>query len=133
MWDVIEHLPNPIELVSLIHKHLKDDGILIINFPNYDSLARRLLGRRWPMFLAVHLIYFTTETMMNLLAKCGFDVISVKPFFQTLELGYLLKRGSAKFGIFDLAGRFRLGTRLGRLPITYNLGQSLLVARKKVG
>jgi hypothetical protein len=69
--------------------------------------------------------------MMNLLAKCGFDVLSVRPFFQTLELGYLLKRAGAKFAIFGLAGRFTLGAELGRLPITYNLGQSLLVARKK--
>jgi len=131
LWDVIEHLVNPCEIVSIIGSHLKDDGLLVVNFPNHDSLARRLLGQNWPMYANVHLTYFTSKTMTRLLAKMGFQVIRIRPFYQTLELGYVLKRAAAKFRVFGPVERCIAGTAAYHLPMTYNIGQSFLVARKQ--
>ncbi len=132
LWDVIEHLTNPGDVVDDIHRILKDGGLLVVNYPDYDSSMRRVLNTKWPFLLSVHLIYFTPSTIARFLDDHGFAVEEVRPFWQTLELGYIMERAAAYFsiiGAFEKAVRF---FNLHRMSFTYNMGQSFLVARKKV-
>jgi 2-polyprenyl-3-methyl-5-hydroxy-6-metoxy-1,4-benzoquinol methylase len=129
LWDVIEHLPDARDVVSDIHRLLKPGGYFVVNCPDYGSLARKLLGRKWPMLLSVHLIYFTRETVTDFLRRSNFEVVEFRPFWQTLQLGYVLKRASAYFGIFGMLQKLTEATRLQRVPLTYNIGQSFVLAR----
>ena len=131
LWDVIEHLTDPTEVVADIHRLLKPSGLLVVNYPDYASWARRILGYKWPFFLNVHLIYFTPKTITTFLESRGFEVIEIKPFWQTLQLGYVLKRASSYFRIFGLLEKLIGKIGLYRLPLRYNMGQSLLIARKR--
>lgn len=130
LWDVIEHLTDPGQEVDRIHNILKDDGLLVVNYPDNDSFARRLLGRRWPFYLSVHLIYFTPKTIRRFLNEHGFEVLLKRPYWQTLELGYALERAGAYFGLFKILSRLTRLFGLGRIPLRYNMGQTLIVARK---
>lgn len=130
LWDVIEHLTAPHEVVDDIRRLLKDDGLLVVNYPDYGSLMRRLLGAKWPFFLSVHLIYFTPQTIRRFLEARGFAVAEVRPFWQTLELGYAMERGAAYFSAVGLLAKATRLIGLQRLPLRYNMGQSFLVARK---
>jgi SAM-dependent methyltransferase len=130
LWDVIEHLTAPHEVVDDIRRLLKDDGLLVVNYPDYGSLMRRLLGAKWPFFLSVHLIYFTPQTILRFLEARGFAVAEVRPFWQTLELGYAMERGAAYFSAVGLLAKATRLIGLQRLPLRYNMGQSFLVARK---
>jgi 2-polyprenyl-3-methyl-5-hydroxy-6-metoxy-1,4-benzoquinol methylase len=47
LWQVIEHLAAPWDLISVASSRLKPGGILVVAAPNPDSLQRRLLGSRW--------------------------------------------------------------------------------------
>jgi len=131
LWDVIEHLTDPTEVITDIHRLLKPSGLLVVNYPDYASWARRILGYKWPFFLNVHLIYFTPKTITKFLEDRGFEVLEIKPFWQTLQLGYVLKRASSYFRIFGLLEKFIGKLGLYGLPLRYNMGQSLLVARKR--
>lgn len=131
LWDVIEHLADPDAVVADIHRLLKNDGLLVVNFPDYASLTRRLLGMRWPFFLSVHLLYFTPDTLRRFLEARGFAVEEIRPFWQTLELGYVLERAAAYFGPFGSLAKLVRLLHLHHLPFRYNMGQSFLVARKK--
>lgn len=130
LWDVIEHLPNPSKVLTNISKVLSYNGYLIINFPNYDSLARKIMGFKWPFFLNVHLIYFNKKTMQKLLIDNGFQLIKIKPFYQTLELDYILTRASNTFKFFKYVNIIIRKLGLSKLKINYNLGQSLVIAKK---
>jgi 2-polyprenyl-3-methyl-5-hydroxy-6-metoxy-1,4-benzoquinol methylase len=130
LWDVIEHLPDPRNVLREIRRVLKADGTLIINFPDDASVARRLLGRNWPMFLSVHLIYFTPRTLAEFISREGFETIEVRPFWQTLELGYALHRAADYFRVFGWIEKLVTAIGIGRVPLTYNIGQSLMVARR---
>ncbi|TMJ01382.1 MAG: class I SAM-dependent methyltransferase [Alphaproteobacteria bacterium] len=130
LWDVIEHLPDAHAVVSDIHRLLKPGGYLIVNCPDHGSLARKLLGSKWPMLLSVHLIYFTRETITDFLKRENFEVVEFRPFWQTLQLGYVLKRASAYFGLFGLAQKLTEAVGLHRIPLTYNIGQSFVLARR---
>lgn len=132
LWDVIEHLSDPGMVMDRVHHLLKKDGLLVINYPDHDSYARRLMGMRWPFYLSVHLIYFTPQTIRRFLFEHGFDIELLRPYWQTLELGYALERAGAYFGVFKLLARGIKAIGLGRVPLRYNMGQTLLVARKRL-
>ncbi len=130
LWDVVEHLADPIEVLEDIHDLLKPGGLLILNYPDYRSIAGRLLGRKWPFWLDVHLLYFTRRTAGELARRAGFEVVRFAPFWQTLQLGYVMQRAGAYFRVFGWLGKLLRLVGLGRLPLRYNMGQTTLVARK---
>ena len=131
LWDVIEHTPDPQAVLRRAHELLTPNGVLAMSYPDYGSLAARLLGSRWPFLLTVHLYYFTPATMTALLRRTGFEPLGYKPHLQTLELGYVAQRAAPYLG--PLAGAVTGPLRvlgLQRLPFQYWVGQTMVVARK---
>jgi SAM-dependent methyltransferase len=129
LWDVIEHLPNPNETLTTIRRLLKPDGVLLVNYPDISSLAARMLGKRWPFWLGVHLLYYTPATMFRQLQRAGFEPRWKQAFWMTLPLGYVLERAAPY--VAPLARLAPLSGWLGMnaLPLTYNIGQTLVVSR----
>jgi 2-polyprenyl-3-methyl-5-hydroxy-6-metoxy-1,4-benzoquinol methylase len=130
LWDVIEHMPDAGEVVNNIHRLLKVGGYFIVNYPDYGSLAHKLLGRKWPMLLSVHLIYFTRATITDFLQRRDFEIVEIRPFWQTLKLGYVLQRASSYFRIFQALVFLADKIGISDIPIAYNIGQSFVLARK---
>ncbi|MBF0380281.1 MAG: class I SAM-dependent methyltransferase [Magnetococcales bacterium] len=132
LWDVIEHLTNPGAVIDHINSLLKKDGILVVNYPDHDSWARRIFASKWPFFLSVHLFYFTPRTITSFLGKHGFEVVEISPYWQTLQLGYVLQRAAQYFRLFGWVGSLVQKLGIANRPITYNMGQTLVVAKKIV-
>lgn len=130
LWDVIEHTPDPKAVLARARELLAPGGVLALTYPDYGSLAARLLGGKWPFLLTVHLYYFTPETMTKLLQGSGFVPLRFRPHLQTLEMGYVAKRGAPYLGPLGalLEGAVG-GLRLTRLPFHYWVGQTMVVAR----
>lgn len=79
LWHVIEHLPNPAEVLEKIHQLLKDDGIVVICCPNFNSWLRRIFKDKWyPLSVPHHLFHWTPKTLGILLKKTGFEVLEQK-------------------------------------------------------
>jgi 2-polyprenyl-3-methyl-5-hydroxy-6-metoxy-1,4-benzoquinol methylase len=134
LWDVIEHTPNPSEVLKECNRVLKTKGLLVVNYPDIGSLISRLMGRKWLFLNSVHLYYFTRKTMTAMLKKQNFEVITVKPYFQRLEMGYLLFRGAAYSKIISKAGMgIAKNLNMEKRLLPYWLGQTFVVARKKSG
>ena len=132
LWDVLEHTPDPKTEVLETHRLLKEHGLLVINYPDIGSWIARLMGRSWVFLLDVHLYYFTRATIRKLLEDAGFEVVRVRPHFQRLALGYILRRAIPYAG-----GPARVAERLSRMlgiagyQVPYWMGQTLVVARKR--
>lgn len=92
LWDVIEHVPDPMQLVAACNILLKPQGLFVCTYPDIGSWIARLMGRRWVFLMSVHLYYFTRKTLASLLRACGFAVEQVSPHIQVLEAGYILYR-----------------------------------------
>jgi SAM-dependent methyltransferase len=108
MWDVLEHLPNPIETLRKVYALLKPNGKLIVATPNIDSVPARILKENWfPLEIPRHLVLYSPQTVSSLLAKTGFTVDQIK--FRRRGAGisqsipYL-----ADGGIKTLSGVFRM-------------------------
>ena len=63
LWDVLEHVRNPIQFLKLCASLLKPTGYLFANVPNLDSVQSRLFRSRWPLLLPEHLNYFTPHSL----------------------------------------------------------------------
>ena len=44
LWDVLEHTPDPKAVLERAHALLAPEGVLALTYPDYGSLAARLLG-----------------------------------------------------------------------------------------
>lgn len=73
----LEHLADPVTVIRKINQILNDDGILLIDVPNFGSFSARFLKMRWALLLpGEHLWHFTIQSLSIILANNNkFDVI----------------------------------------------------------
>jgi 2-polyprenyl-3-methyl-5-hydroxy-6-metoxy-1,4-benzoquinol methylase len=77
-FEVVEHLRDPIDELSVVRALVREGGLLYCTTPNFNSAARRVMRVRWPIIAyPEHLIYFTTPTLTRWLAGGGFEPLRV--------------------------------------------------------
>lgn len=84
LWDVVEHLPEPVPVLRTVRALLKDDGVLLLETPNVEGLFPRLSyraasdGRYWrhPEPPA-HLFQFSKKTLGRALHAAGLRAIEI--------------------------------------------------------
>jgi len=86
MVEIIEHLSDPKQTLSEIHRILKPDGILIIKTSNIESLYAKSKGGDWDYILPGHLCYFSIKTLSKILALVGFQTINITKKMNVKEL-----------------------------------------------
>ncbi len=128
MWDVVEHLTDPMTTLRAAWRVLEPGGLLVIHTIDIDSLFARLMGARWPWLMEMHLYYYSRRTLAASLNKAGFDVVRVGAQGRFLRAGYLASRVSA---LLPALGRplEALVTRLNLrgVPVRINLGDLFTV------
>jgi SAM-dependent methyltransferase len=129
LWDVMEHVPDPHAALATVRSLLKDDGYLWISFPDIGSTAARLLRWKWPFWLSVHLHYYRRVSMCRQLEAAGFKVRYTRPHWPQLQFGYVLKRAAALVPPLKPLAKVVSAIGLGSVPFSYNMGQTLMVAR----
>ena len=92
MWDVIEHLTDPLEVLRKSYRLLRKGGLVCVHTINIESPLARLLGHRWPWLMEMHLYYFSPRTLGAVLRKAGFTVVKRVNQGRFLCLGYLATR-----------------------------------------
>lgn len=99
MWDVLEHVENPIKTMSIVNRILKDDGIVVLSTPNIDGLFPKAsygiskIINYWPHpEPPYHLFQFSKDSISKLLMLTGFDLLetgderySIKYVFGSLK------------------------------------------------
>ena len=80
LYDVLEHVENPLKLLKDLNLLLKRNGSIVIYTPNKSSLGFDILGSKSNLCTApFHLTYFNSDTIAKYLSKY-FDVIYLKTF-----------------------------------------------------
>ena len=84
MWDVIEHVDDPMRVLKKINAWLKPSGFLLLATPNHKSLLNFLARAVYLLtggifkkpltyfFVPEHVFYFTPTSLGELLRECGF-------------------------------------------------------------
>jgi 2-polyprenyl-3-methyl-5-hydroxy-6-metoxy-1,4-benzoquinol methylase len=87
MFEVIEHLPNPVDFLRRSEKVVRPGGLIYLTTPNFNSLDRRVLGRKWNVFHREHYTYFTTQTLIKLIRNnTELDILHIETRNVSTEL-----------------------------------------------
>ncbi len=83
IWHVLEHVPNPGEVLRKVHSLLRPGGILAVAVPNEEHyFVHRKIGQAHgspfdPLQFGseIHLTYFQPATLRTALRRAGFEVL----------------------------------------------------------
>jgi len=100
MHEVLEHLPNPIESLTILKKILKPDGLICILSPNDYNPLQNIVQKKsnvnpWWVGPPTHMNYFNLNGIKNLFKKTGFELIESTT---TFPLEFFLLMGDNYLG-----------------------------------
>jgi len=104
--SVIEHISNPLTLLSECKRILKEGGSLVIFTPNAKSRIHSIYKEKWfDLDPPRHLHIFSFQNLKTLVQKAGFKNIDVLPTSRNLR--------STLIGSWDIKkkGRHKMGDR----------------------
>src|SRR5207244_9126597 len=74
LFHVIEHVPNPHEVLAEVFRILRPEGAVVLQVPNVDSWQFKMLGAGWSALdIPRHLIDYPRDAMVRLLRDSGFE------------------------------------------------------------
>lgn len=78
LWDVLEHIPDPITFLRTVKTIVKKSGLICIQSPNIESLIAKYKRESWDWLTpSDHLYHFSPATLAAMLKKAGYEVISI--------------------------------------------------------
>jgi SAM-dependent methyltransferase len=129
--DVLEHVTNPIILLTDCRNALSPEGVLLVVTPDVRSFAARILGRKWWHFRLAHVGYFSRKNL-----TVAADLAALRPvkWFRAcwfFPVGYVAERLSQYLPIswFNrLMGKMPLTRWIYKRRVRLNLFDSWAVA-----
>lgn len=78
LWDVIEHVPSPVDTLRALGRRLRPGGMLMLSTPNTGHWQAVREPERWESYRPpAHLIYFDARTLKTTLERAGFERIEI--------------------------------------------------------
>lgn len=134
MFDVFEHLEDPLSDVKKLTSYLKPDGIIIIATGDTQSIAAKVMKRRWTFFIPPqHIFFFNRKNVTTLLTKSGLTPFQWHRVGKWLSLGYVLHLARttgesflARF-VYDMVRK----TILMRFPLYVPMKDNMVILARK--
>lgn len=96
LYNVFEHLDDPVSHLKIIGNILEPQGWLIMQVPNFDSFQAKLFKKNWaPLDPPRHYFHYTPESIRNLLSQNGFKLKTIDwraNFLRPLFWGFSFSR-----------------------------------------
>ena len=97
MFDVIEHLHNPLQLMLSLVKKLKKGGYIVMFTPNINSFSNIMMGFNHNNFSIFDHVCFYNEKSINYLCKksklklikVDYFGLDIKDYFQSIDAKYI--------------------------------------------
>jgi SAM-dependent methyltransferase len=89
MFNFLEHLPAPNKVLQGIAANLSEEGVGIIEVPNFDMILRSSM---FTEICSDHLLYFTQDTFQQILSRNGFEVLECNSVWQDYILSARVKK-----------------------------------------
>ncbi|MEN6303054.1 MAG: class I SAM-dependent methyltransferase [Armatimonadia bacterium] len=132
LWDVIEHVRDPLQTLQAAHAALRPGGVLALTTMDIGSLAARALGSRWPHLMRMHLWYFRYHHVAKLLQEAGFTDLHRHGHVRVLSASYLASRFKFTGGPVSRAlGWLIQALGLGKVLVPIYLGDLIAVYARK--
>ncbi len=77
LWDLIEHLRNPLDCLKRIHHVMKPGGLLVMWTPNVKNAV--FLKENWIGYETLqHFYFFSRDSLNQMLEKAGFKIVHLE-------------------------------------------------------
>lgn len=137
MTDLLEHIQNPLDLLKICHKILKEPvrgggGYIMITVPETTSFTHNIMKSKWTQYKLEHLFYFNKKNMEMIAKRTGFEIIYMKPAVKTMTLKYITNQ----FNVYKLFPITQIFNIVNHIPIintlrfNITLGESLIILKK---
>jgi len=103
--DVIEHVPDPLGMMRVLHSLLKPGGVVFLATPDVDSVVAKTLRRWWWSVLPGHIWLFSKDTLTRLAKDAGFEVVDIATHPKTFSVDYYAGRLAGYSGALGRAAR----------------------------
>jgi len=123
MWHALEHIPQPLEALEIVHSLLKPEGLLLIAVPNIRSFDAEYYAADWaPLDAPRHLWHFQPDSLTAVAQRAGFNRIGsgalpLDPFYNIL----LSEKSKLRSGSSVWLAPFRIS-----IALTGSLSRGLL-------
>jgi len=127
MWDYIEHALDPRADLARAHDLLAADGVLALSTGDLGSLVARVSRTRWHLLTPRHHnFFFSKRTLVDLLRRTGFEVLSVGHPGARYSLAHIAHKGLPGPVAHRLAS-----SRVGRYSVPLNLFDIVTVVARR--
>jgi 2-polyprenyl-3-methyl-5-hydroxy-6-metoxy-1,4-benzoquinol methylase len=128
LFELIEHITNPKQLLQECHRILKKNGVVLINTPNASSWTASFMREKWGGFslrdMGGHISFFSAQSITKLAKQTGFNNVLT----QTRNVSFYYKEDTNKIK-YKL---FKLLSELLAYPARFfNKGHDLFVLLQK--
>ncbi|MGH2785346.1 MAG: bifunctional glycosyltransferase/class I SAM-dependent methyltransferase [Actinomycetota bacterium] len=131
MFDVLEHLSDPLGALKALREVVDDEGVLTLSTVNVAGLHARMRGRTWPWFIRSHLHYFSPQTLSEMLDRAGFKMVQWEVAPRSFKLSYVAGRLQETNAAAAKAVRGLASVADPRIPFGW-LGDIVLVVARPV-
>jgi ubiquinone/menaquinone biosynthesis C-methylase UbiE len=98
LGDVIEHISQPVELLSACRSILKPDGLLVIKTDHFESTAAQLMGLSFYRLTPVeHISLFTPTTLSTAARRAGFECVATESWTPAFAVRWAIKHCVMQF------------------------------------
>jgi len=133
MLDLLEHVPNPLELFESVGRLLKPGGLVYIVTPNTGSVSAKIQGVSWPHVKPEeHLCLFSKGALQRLIARSSLELIALSGSRKVMTFDHLINELGQTNRVVSVAlrGVCRIAPGLRTHRFYLPLGEMRAVARK---
>jgi len=74
---------------------MKQNGVFCFSTLDVDNWFPKLMGKRWPWLMDMHLFYFNSKTTEQFLNRAGFKIIRSERYVHYISIPYLAEKINA--------------------------------------
>ena len=134
MFDVFEHLQDPLNDMKKLQSLLKPDGVIIIATGDTLSVAAKIMKRRWTFYIPPqHIFFFHRKNVVTLLSKANLRPFKWHRVGKWLSLGYVLHlaRTTGESAIANLCYMLFNKTPLMRIPLYVPMKDNMVILAER--
>ncbi len=105
MWHVLEHVPNPVEVLKKISTILSRNGVLVFEVPNTDSFGFQYGKADWfHLDSPRHLVLYSKKSATKLCELAGFTITRIQSsiFDYPLDLFWSIRTSPIRYIFYPL-------------------------------